>query len=92
MFPQKRLTINLGKFGIADFFDQNAVSHDPRTDFMNWSLMNNGAYDYAANTRGYTGGIVVEYFTPGWAFRAGTALKPVEANGPTLNFDWAKIK
>ncbi|HEX3080545.1 MAG TPA: carbohydrate porin, partial [Puia sp.] len=87
---QKRLTINAGKFGIADFFDQNEVSHDPRTDFMNWSLMNNGAYDYAANTRGYTGGIVVEYYTPGWAFRAGTALMPVEANGPILNFNWAK--
>ena len=87
---QKRLTINAGKFGIADFFDQNGVSHDPRTDFMNWSLMNNGAYDYAANTRGYTGGLVLEYYTPGWVLRAGTALMPVEANGPILNFNWAK--
>ena len=50
----KRMTINFGKVGIADFFDQNTVSHDPRSDFMNWSLMNNGAYDYPANTRGYT--------------------------------------
>ena len=87
---QKRLTINAGKFGIADFFDQNGVSHDPRTDFMNWSLMNNGAYDYAANTRGYTGGLVLEYYTPGWVLRAGTALMPVEANGPILNFNWTK--
>ena len=87
---QKRITISAGKFGMADFFDQNEVSHDPRTDFMNWSLMNNGAYDYAANTRGYTGGIVIEYYTPGWEFRAGTALMPVEANGPILNFNWAK--
>jgi high affinity Mn2+ porin len=86
----KRLTINFGKFGIADFFDQNMVSHDPRSDFMNWSLMNNGAYDYAANTRGYTGGLVVEYYTPGWAIRAGTALMPTYANGPTLNFNWLK--
>ena len=87
---QKRLTINAGKFGIADFFDQNGVSHDPRTDFMNWSLMNNGSYDYAANTRGYTGGLILEYYTPGWVIRAGTALMPVEANGPTLNFNWTK--
>jgi len=87
---RSRFTINLGKFGIADFFDQNLVSHDPRTDFMNWSLMNNGAYDYAANTRGYTGGIILEYFRPGWVFRAGTALMPVYANGPTLNFNWTK--
>jgi high affinity Mn2+ porin len=87
---RKRLTINAGKFGIADFFDQNGVSHDPRTDFMNWSLMNNGAYDYAANTRGYTGGVIIEYYTPGWVLRAGTALMPLEANGPTLNFNWTK--
>jgi high affinity Mn2+ porin len=87
---QKRLTINFGKFGIADFFDQNTVSHDPRSDFMNWSLMNNGAYDYAANTRGYTGSLIVEYYTPGWVFRGGTALMPVNANGPTLNFNWTK--
>jgi high affinity Mn2+ porin len=87
---QKRFTINIGKFGIADFFDGNSVSHDPRTDFMNWSLMNNGAYDYAANTRGYTGGIILEYYTPGWVIRGGTALMPLEANGPTLNFNWAK--
>lgn len=87
---RKRLTINFGKFGMADFFDQNMVSHDPRTDFMNWSLMNNGAYDYAANTRGYTGGLILEYYTPGWVLRAGTALMPVYANGPTLNFNWAK--
>jgi high affinity Mn2+ porin len=87
---RKRLTVNFGKFGMADFFDQNVVSHDPRSDFMNWSLMNNGAYDYAANTRGYTGGLVVEYYTPGWALRAGTALMPTYANGPVLNFDWLK--
>src|SRR6195952_824738 len=87
---RKRITVSLGKFGMADYFDQNGVSHDPRTDFMNWSLMNNGAYDYAANTRGYTGGLILEYFTPGWVIRAGTSLMPVEANGPTLNYNWAK--
>jgi high affinity Mn2+ porin len=87
---RKRLTLNLGKFGMADFFDQNAVSHDPRSDFMNWSLMNNGAYDYPANTRGYTYGFIMEYYTPGWVFRAGTALEPTYANGPTLNFNWTK--
>lgn len=87
---RKRITFNLGKFGVADFFDQNSVSHDPRSDFMNWSLMNNGAYDYPANTRGYTYGLVAEYYTPGWAIRAGTALEPTYANGPTLDFAWTK--
>ena len=87
---RKRITLNFGKFGVADFFDQNSVSHDPRSDFMNWSLMNNGAYDYPANTRGYTYGLIAEYYTAGWVFRAGTALEPTYANGPTLNFDWTK--
>jgi high affinity Mn2+ porin len=87
---RNRLTISAGKFGVADFFDQNSVSHDPRSDFMNWSLMNNGAYDYPANTRGYTGGLILEYYTPGWALRAGTALMPVYANGPELNFNYSR--
>jgi high affinity Mn2+ porin len=85
-----RLGINLGKFGLADFFDNNSVSHDPRSDFMNWALMNNGAYDYAANTRGYTYGLVVEYIKPGWALRFGTALEPTHSNGDTLNFNYFK--
>jgi len=85
-----RITITVGKMGMADFFDQNAISHDPRTDFMNWALMNNGPYDYAANTRGYTGALVIEYYRPGWVFRAGTGFLPEYANGPTLNFNYLK--
>ncbi|HVY75776.1 MAG TPA: carbohydrate porin [Puia sp.] len=85
-----RITISLGKFGMADFFDQNRISHDPRNDFMNWALMNNGAYDYPANTRGYTDGLVVEYFRPGWVFRAATALVPEYANGPDLDAHYFK--
>ncbi len=85
-----RITITVGKVGMADFFDQNAISHDPRGDFMNWALMNNGPYDYAANTRGYTGALVMEYYRPGWVFRAGTGLLPEYANGPTLNFNYLK--
>ena len=85
-----RLVLSAGKFGEADFFDNNNVSHDPRSDFMNWALMDNGAYDYAANTRGYTYGIVAEYIKPGWALRIGTALEPNYANGPEL--DWHYLK
>ncbi|HEY4208190.1 MAG TPA: carbohydrate porin [Puia sp.] len=81
-----RLTLTAGKFSVGDFFDNSSVCHDPRSDFMNWSLMNNGAYDYAANTRGYTYGLVAEYVKPGWTLRLGTALEPTYANGPEL--DW----
>ena len=51
-----------GKYGMADFFDGNAFSHDPRTQFMNWALMDNGAWDYPANTRGYVFGA----YTQSW--------------------------
>jgi len=81
-----RITLTAGKFSLGDFFDNNNVSHDPRSDFMNWALMSNGAYDYAANTRGYTYGFVAEYVRPGWTLRLGTALEPKYANGPGL--DW----
>ncbi|HZE83312.1 MAG TPA: carbohydrate porin [Puia sp.] len=83
-----RLTLSAGKFSVGDFFDGNNVSHDPRSDFMNWALMSNGAYDYAANTRGYTYGFVAEYVKPGWTLRFATVLEPEYANGPTLDIHY----
>ncbi|MEB0276873.1 hypothetical protein QN376_20005, partial [Cryobacterium sp. 5B3] len=53
MRSKRYLKITAGKFGMADFFDGNEFSHDPRSQFMNWSLMDNAAWDYPANTRGY---------------------------------------
>ncbi|RYU80132.1 carbohydrate porin [Hymenobacter persicinus] len=83
--PTRFLALNVGKFSLADYFDQNSYSHDPRSQFLNWSLMSNGAWDYPANTRGYTVGAVVEYVTPAFALRAATSLVPTEANGPILD-------
>lgn len=84
--PVSRITVSAGKFCIADFFDGNSYSHDPRTQFMNWALMSNGAWDYPANTRGYTSGIIVELVKPGWALRLAGAVVPKMANGPKM--DW----
>ena len=84
--PKRYFAINLGKFSVADFFDQNSYSHDPRTQFMNWSLMSTGAWDYAANTRGYTVGGVLEYVTPELGLRFSSTLLPVFANGPLLDY------
>lgn len=78
--PDRSLTIIAGKFDMADFFDNNAYAHDPRSQFMNWALMNNGAWDYPANTRGYTEGLVLQYDAPEWAIRAAEALEPEQAN------------
>ncbi|QXV64727.1 carbohydrate porin [Mucilaginibacter sp. 21P] len=90
LVPLKRITVTAGKFAITDMFDNNSFSHDPRTQFMNWSLMSAGAWDYPANTRGYTDGIVIEYITPAWAVRIGTVLVPTYANGPDLDYHYGR--
>jgi len=87
-----RLDITLGKLALSDLLDDNEVSHDPRTDFLNWGFMNNGAWDYAANTRGYTYLLALELIHPGWALRLAEALEPVYANGPTLNFNLTRTQ
>jgi high affinity Mn2+ porin len=79
--PVVRYTITAGRFSLSDFFDDNSYSHDPRTQFMAWGLMYNGAWDYPADTRGYTWGIVNEFHTRNWSFRYGVAAEPSVANG-----------
>ncbi len=79
--PMVRYTITAGRFSLSDFFDDNNYSHDPRTQFMAWGLMYNGAWDYPADTRGYTWGIVNELHTRNWSFRYGVAAEPSVANG-----------
>ncbi|MBS1560032.1 MAG: carbohydrate porin [Bacteroidetes bacterium] len=82
--------ITAGKFSLSDFFDNNAFSHDPHGQFLNWSFMSNGAWDYAANTRGYTVGLVVEYERGPFAARISSALVPKTANGPDLEWDLSR--
>lgn len=84
--PVRRLELRAGKFGMADFFDQNGIGSDSHYQFLNWTVDNNGAYDYAADTRGYTVGVIAEYHDRDWAFRFGESLMPKVANGPDL--DW----
>ena len=82
--PARRLELRFGKFGIADFFDVNSVGSDSHLQFMNWTIDQNGAYDYAADTRGYTWAAMVEYQSPKWGLRFAEALLPTVANGPNL--------
>ncbi len=79
--PVNRYTIYAGRFTLTDYFDDNTYSHDPRSQFMTWGVMYNGAWDYPADTRGYTWGIVQELHTTNWAFRYGVAAEPKVANG-----------
>ena len=81
----RRYTFSGGKFSAEDFFDNNTYSHDPRTQFMNWTLMYNGAWDYPADVRGYTWGMVHEVVFDSWSVRGGGLLEPRAANGPKLD-------
>ena len=82
--PRRRLEIRFGKFSMPDFFDLNSVGTDTHFQFNNWSVDNNGAWDYAADTRGYTVGIVADYEDRNWGFRFAEALMPKVANGIDL--------
>jgi high affinity Mn2+ porin len=82
--PRRRLEIRFGKFSMPDFFDQNSVGSDTHFQFNNWTLDNNGAWDYAADTRGYTVGFVADFEDSNWGFRFAEALMPKVANGIDL--------
>jgi hypothetical protein len=82
--PRRRLEIRFGKFSMPDFFDVNSVGSDTHLQFINWTTDNNGAYDYAADTRGYTVGATADYEDRNWGFRFAEALMPKVANGIDL--------
>jgi len=77
---KRYFSIAVGKFGMADFFDNNNFSHDPRSQFMNWALMDNGAWDYPANTRGYVLGLTAELGQPTWSLRFALTMVTTQAN------------
>ena len=79
-----RLEFKAGRMAVNDDFDHNRYAGSTRTQFMNWSLWDNTAWDYAANTRGYTDGVVLGYVSPQWALRYGIYRMPLYANGQTL--------
>ena len=83
--PVNRYTVTVGRFTLTDFFDNNRFSHDPRTQFIGWGVMFNGAWDYPADVRGYTWGMVHELNFRHWSLRYGSAAMPRVANG--LRFD-----
>ncbi len=85
--PLRRLEIRIGKMTLPDQFDIDEVLSDSHLQFTNWTIDNNGAWDYAADTRGYTYATTLEYQDRAWAFRYALALMPTVANG--IHLDWA---
>jgi high affinity Mn2+ porin len=90
--PRQRVEFAMGKMGMVDFFDNNAVGSDSHLQFTNWAIDNNGAYDYAANTRGYTVAAILSYSGPTFEARFGEALMPTVANGIDLDADLRRAR
>src|ERR1700683_1786215 len=82
--PRRRLEIRFGKFTLPDFLDLNSVGSDTHRQFTNWTIDNNGAWDYAADTRGYTVGLTADFEDRNWGFRFVEGLMPKVANGIDL--------
>jgi len=85
--PVRRLEFRIGKMSLPDVFDVNSIGSDSHLQFMNWTVVNNGAWDYAADTRGYTVGGMIEYDDRDWSVRYGIFGMPTVANG--IDLDWA---
>jgi len=85
-----RIVVSAGKMSAVDIFDNNQYSNDPRTQFLNWALMSNGAWDYPADAKGYTIGLTVEYVQPSYAIRWGNFMEPKAANNAHLDSHWSQ--
>lgn len=85
-----RVVLTLGKFSVGDVFDTNRYAHDPRGDFLNWSVIESGAFDYASDAWGYTVGAAAEWYQGSWTLRGGLFNFPRDYNGPVLGADFAQ--
>ena len=84
--PTSALLFKAGKMSVVDDFDQNRYANNTRSQFETWALINNGAYDYAADTRGYTGGLVFGYLQPAWSLKFGLYRMSQQANQEALEW------
>lgn len=85
-----RLVLTAGKMGVGDIFDTNKFAHDPRGDFLNWSLVDTGSFDYAANAWGYSYGVAAEWYQGPWTLRAGFYNLSKVPNGVALESDFSQ--
>lgn len=85
--PTRRFVLTGGVLSTGDLFDTNRYANSTRTQFLNWSFINNTAWDFAADTRGYTRGAAVEWIDERWAARLGAFQMPTVANGLDLDGD-----
>jgi high affinity Mn2+ porin len=88
----RRVEVTAGKFAATDVFDLNRYANSTRTQFLDWVLFNDGAWDYAADTRGYSNGVVVAWITPAVSLRVGSLQMPTFANGNRFDDDIANAR
>jgi high affinity Mn2+ porin len=84
--PERRFDLRAGKLSLPDSLDLSGPGSDSHLQFLNWTVDNNGAWDYAADTRGYTYALISEYDDLNWSFRYALAAMPTVANG--IDFQW----
>ncbi|WP_297515140.1 carbohydrate porin [uncultured Caulobacter sp.] len=87
-----RVVLTVGKFSVVDVFDTNAYAHDPRRDFLNWSVVDAGPFDYAANAWGYTYGASAELYQGRWTLRAGAFDLSSEPNSARLDPSFSQFQ
>jgi high affinity Mn2+ porin len=80
-----RLTVTIGKLSVSDIFDENKFASDPRNNFWNWAMWESGAFDYAADQKGYTWGMALDFNQKSWALRGGYFLVPIFSNAQSLD-------
>lgn len=82
--------LTIGKFSVVDVFDTNSYAHDPRSDFLNWSIVDSGAFDYAADAWGYTYGGSVEWTQSWWTLRSGLFALSYTPNSTILDTSFSQ--
>jgi high affinity Mn2+ porin len=80
-----RITLTVGEISVLDIFDQNSYAGDPASQFLNWALVGNEAWDYPANSLGYITGFAAELNQPNWTARYGMFQMPSVQNGMAIN-------
>jgi len=92
MQTSDRLVFTVGKIGVVDIFDTNKYAHDPRSDFMNWSVVDTGSFDYAADAWGYTVGAAAEWYQGPWTLRGGLFDLSIAPNTTTLDSGFGQFQ
>lgn len=84
--------VTVGKFSVVDIFDTNRYAHDPRGDFLNWSVLDSGAFDYAADAWGFTFGAAVEWNQGNWTWRNGLFNLSTEPGSTKFGFNFKQFE